>query len=283
MKILSIDLEDWFHIIGTEENSSRERWNDFESRIASSTEFLLNLLKMHDTRATFFCLGWVAEKYPNLIRQIKKDGHDIGLHTQWHRPLSELTRDELIADLKMGKANIERAIDSRVTMFRAPGFSITEENLWVFDCLAEVNIEIDSSLFLANHGHGGISKLENRGPFFIKTLSKNILEFPVEPAVLGNIKIPFAGGGYFRLIPKLILKGLIKKSNYCMFYVHPRDFDITQPVISNLSFLRKFKSYYGLSRAAYKFEYLLKQYTWCSISEALEIKSSYELQELRMR
>lgn len=283
MNIFSIDLEDWFHIIGTSENDNYKNWYKFNSRVEHNTEILLNLLSKYNIKATFFILGWIAQKYPSLIKKISDNGHDFGFHTQWHKPLNKLNKNKIEEDIFLGKKNIENIIGKSLTYFRAPGFSISNNDLWIFEILRDNNFLIDSSLFIGNHGHGGFKSEIYNEPFLIKLKEqKEIIEFPIVPFKNAFFNIPFSGGGYFRFFPYYFLYYALRKKKYSMFYIHPRDIDPHQPKIKNLNFMRNFKSYVGLNNSKKKLECLMLNIEWLNISQALKIINKEKLKTMNI-
>ena len=271
MQILTIDLEDWFHILENNTTKTSSQWETYETRIHANTDRIINALQGQSHRATFFCLGWIAEKYPEVIRQIADQGYEIGSHTHLHQLLYEQKPDEFREDLIRSVQTLADITGKKVKYFRAPGFSITEQNKWVFDILVEQGIEIDSSIFPASRAHGGFPGYSHTGPSVIRYNGITIKEFPVNAITLFGQPLIFSGGGYFRLLPYWVIKKCTGRSGYVMSYFHPRDFDPGQPMVPGLSPLRKFKSYYGLKSAEKKFK------RWISDFEFIDIKTADEM------
>jgi peptidoglycan-N-acetylglucosamine deacetylase len=268
MHLITIDLEDWFHILNNSCTKSHAQWEMYENRIHRNTKRIIDALNKQGHKATFFCLGWIAEKYPEVIREIVNHGHEIGSHTHYHQLLYEQKSDEFREDLIASIKTLEDTSGKKVKYFRAPGFSITENNKWVFDILVERGIEIDCSIFPALRAHGGFPTYTYPGPSIIKYNGISIKELPVSYKNVFGIPVIFSGGGYFRLLPYRIIKALTKRSDYVMLYFHPRDFDPDQPMIPGLSPIRKFKSYYGLQSAMPKFERWLNDFHCVDITTA---------------
>lgn len=267
MNILTFDIEDWFHINFDNGFNDEAKWNNFESRIDYNTNVLLDLLEEKQIKATFFSLGWVARKHPDLLKRMSKEGHDIGSHSDIHNLVHKLTKKEFIEDLKKSKVSIEDVIGKKVNMFRAPAFSIGRSNLWAFEVLSENGIEIDASVFPANHDFGGFEGLDIKEPFIINYAGKMIKEFPMSTANILNKKLVLTGGGFFRFFPYFLIKTFVKNSNYVITYFHPRDFDANQPILSDLSKIRKFKSYYGLKNSMKKFNKFINEFDFINISK----------------
>jgi polysaccharide deacetylase family protein (PEP-CTERM system associated) len=272
IRILTFDIEEWFHILDTGVSRSETKWDSFECRIHENTDRILEALSNHAPRikATFFCLGWIAKKYPEIIRKIDKTGFEIGSHTNLHQLVYELGRDNFLKDLSESIKTIEDITGKKVSIFRAPGFSIGKKNLWAFECLASCGIEIDCSVFPAHHGHGGFTEYGRSVPSIISVSGITIKEFPINLFPVMGKNIVFSGGGYFRLLPYSMLSILFKNSTYIMTYFHPRDFDASQPVIKGLPLKRRFKSYFGLKSSFKKFEKLLDEFTFTDIRTASE-------------
>ena len=260
-KVLTFDLEDWFHLIDAGHYSLSSNWDEFESRLEPMVEAILNSLAEHRTNATFFVLGWVAERFPSLIRQIVNAGHSIGCHSHLHKPVTDQTQDEFRSDLIEALAAIEAASGVVPIAYRAPGFSITRENLWAFDVLVEEGIEVDCSIFMGEHAHGGLSGLNLRQPFRLETLAGYCLKcFPLTTLRLPlNKSLCFSGGGYFRLLPFSLIDLWFSRHDYVMTYFHPRDFDAQQPPI-HLSPLRSWRTMVGVQSSMPKLNKLLKKH-----------------------
>lgn len=270
MNILTFDLEEWFHILDHPSTNTSENWYKFESRIDANVERILDMLKISNSKATFFCLGWIAEKYPHIIKNISEKGFHIACHSHQHQLAYNQTRQEFTKDLLVAKSTIENISGKKVDTYRIPGFSLIKHNLWVLDILGEYGFEVDCSIFPANRSHGGLPSLENEGPLIIELKSGKILkELPLNTKTIFGKKMVFSGGGYFRLFPYTVIKKLFERSNYVMTYFHPRDFDTEQPIIKDLSLFRKFKSYYGLNSAQNKLEKLLKDFNFIDVQTAV--------------
>jgi peptidoglycan-N-acetylglucosamine deacetylase len=268
MILLTFDTEDWFHINFDKDFNNEDNWNKFPSRIEASTDLILEILGQKKIQATFFCLGWVARKYPELIKRISSQGHEIGSHSDIHNLSSGLTEKEFEDDLKKSISSLENVIGSKITLFRAPGFSIGRSNLWAFDKLAENGIEIDCSIFPAKHQFGGFPEIKCGNPFILKHNNISIKEIPISTFNFLGKPIVLTGGGYFRLTPYFLIKQFIKNNDYIITYFHPRDFDKNQPVLENINILRRFKSYYGLNHSFKKFTKLISEFELISISAA---------------
>ena len=272
MNILTFDIEEWFHILDNESTKSEKQWKNFESRLEYNMDKIFKLLDDNNQDATFFCLGWIARKYPKIIEKINSLNYEIATHSDTHQLAYEFNKDEFKQDLESSIKSIEDITGKKITTYRAPGFSIKKENLWVFDELLKYGIEKDCSVFPAKRSHGGLEKFGHSQPSYIEREAGKIKEFPINLHKILGKKIIFSGGGYFRLIPYPLLKYFMNRSdNYVMTYFHPRDFDPEQPMIKELSPIRKFKSYYGLSSSLHKLELLIQDFDFISLNEADKI------------
>jgi len=268
MKILTFDIEDWFHILDYSETKEIYKWESFESRIERNLDYLLSVLQKYDYKATFFVLGWIAEKYPHLIKKIDDFGYEIGNHTYSHLLLYEHSQKEIKADVTKANKIIEDIIGKKVTLFRAPGFSLTNQNPGVFEALAELEIASDSSIFPSSRGHGGYKNFASNIPCILDIKGYYIKEFPINKMAILSWDFVFSGGGYFRILPYFVQEKCYTRSDYVMTYFHPRDFDESQPVLKSLSLVRKYKSYVGLNNSKKKFQQLLEKFNFIDIDQA---------------
>ena len=277
MKLLTFDIEDWFHLLDTDAVKPIEFWSQYESRVEENTEYILNVLKAKNLRGIFFILGWIAENYPRLVDRIHNDGHIIGTHSYAHGLVYEQSLTEFKSDLKRSMRIISQITQQPTIHYRAPGFSITQETPWVFDALAECGIHYDFSVFNAKRTHGGFTNGDFRSPFIINTAYGEITEFPLSYIKIYQLKLVYSGGGYFRLLPISFINQFCRFAEYSNFYFHPRDIDPSQPRLQGLGLRRHFKSYVGLRSAKNKFENLLSSH------EFTDPKSIYKLNRSRMK
>lgn len=268
MKILTFDIEEWFHILDNPSTKTSKEWGSFESRIHSNMDRIFSILEQNNVKATFFCLGWIAKKYPDIIKKIDALGYEIGTHSQMHQLAYEMSPKEFNDDLSLSINIIEDIIGKKVISYRAPGFSIVNKNVWAFESLIKNGIEIDCSVFPAKRAHGGLDNFESSKPCLITYNGLQIKEFPINLYSIVGKKIIFSGGGYFRLFPYKLINKLTKKSDYVMSYFHPRDFDYSQPMINDLSLFRKFKSYYGLKNCENKLNKWIKSNNFIDLNTA---------------
>lgn len=267
MNVLTFDVEEWFHLLDNDSTRSEEQWNNYEVRIYENMDRIFNILEKTDTKATFFIIGWVAKKYPDIVRRIAEK-YEIGSHTMNHQLVWQQGRDAFKEDLSSSIKLLEDTTGQPVKYFRAPGFSIRESEPWAFEVIKECGIEFDSSVFPAHHAHGGIPSYTEPVPSIVKYKNCMIKEFPVCIKKIAGKNIIFSGGGYFRLIPYFLLKKWSFDREYLLSYIHPRDLDGNQPIIKDLPLSRKFKSYTGVKTAAAKLTKYLTDIKFTDISTA---------------
>ena len=265
--VLTIDVEDWFHLLDCPLTDDPNSWLGFEPRIEQNLLSLLDLLDQHRQIGTFFILGWIAEKYPDLVKEIKLRGHELGCHSNRHTLLYKFDRESFRSDTLDAISHIEKATGCVPKIYRAPGFSIKKENLWALDILAEEGFEIDCSLFPTRRSHGGIPGYDKLTPHkFTTRHGRELVILPMNFARFG-VNIVYGGGGYFRLLPYFIIKYLFQINSYNMTYFHPRDFDYHQPRLNGLGAVKYFKSYIGLKTSYNKMNKLLNDFDFKSVGK----------------
>ncbi|HEY2880863.1 MAG TPA: XrtA system polysaccharide deacetylase [Pirellulales bacterium] len=273
LNALSIDVEDYYQVTGFERQIARHQWDQFESRVVANTQRLLELLAKHNVRATFFVLGWVAQRFPQLVREIQAAEHEIGSHSFWHRLVYEQSPDEFREDLRQSRTALEDAIGGPVTAYRAPSFSITKRSLWALEILVEEGFQIDSSIFPVYHDRYGIPDAPAE-PYHISTPSGTLQEFPVSIVRLAGMNLPVSGGGYFRLYPSLVTHTLLSRINRrqqrpFVFYLHPWEIDPEQPRLQAGSRIGRFRHRVNLKSTAHKLESLLTRFRFGTLTESL--------------
>lgn len=258
---LTVDVEDYFQVSAFDDLVDRDDWDAFESRVESSTDRLLQTFADADVRGTFFILGWVAQRHPELVRRIAAAGHELASHGYHHRLVYDITPDAFRHDLTRSRDAIQQAAGVAVTAYRAPSFSINRRSLWALDILAELGFTVDSSIFPIHHDRYGMPDAR-REPHEIETAAGTLTEFPPSVWQLGRFNIPIAGGGYFRLYPlTLTLRGLAAvnaRRMPFMFYLHPWEVDPEQPRMRPLGWKTRFRHYVGLPRTQAKLSRLLR-------------------------
>lgn len=269
MNILTFDIEDWYNCDFITPDFD---WDKYDVRIYEGVERILQELANRELKATFFCLGWIAEKHPDVIRWIHKQGHHIGCHSYQHELSFRLDRNGFREDTEKSKKLIEDLIGESINVFRAPAFSITEHNVWALEILVELGFEYDCSLFPAVHDYGGFASFGKAEPVILKLSNgAQIKEFPINIKRILSKHFVFSGGGYFRFYPYWMIKYWSMRSPYLMTYFHSRDFDPGQPMIKSLPLMRKFKSYVGLSTSFVKFQKMLNDFDFVSVDNADKI------------
>ncbi len=268
MNILTFDVEEWFHILDNDSTKSEKEWSKFEHRLEANMDRIFELLERKNQKATFFVLGWVARKYPQVLKKIDDMGFEIATHSDKHQLVYEQSRDEFKNDLERSIKSLEDVIGKKVRIYRAPGFSIKAENTWAFEELVEQGIDIDCSVFPAKRAHGGFESYGYSKPSIIKMGDISLKELPMNFFEFNSKKIVFSGGGYFRLLPYWMIEKMMLQTDYVMTYFHPHDFDKDKPTIDELSILRKFKSKIGAGSAFEKLERLITDFDFIDINEA---------------
>ena len=257
--ILTVDVEEWFHILEVEGGYGRDDWAGLESRVEANTDALLALFAETGTRATCFVVGWVAQRHPALVRRIAAAGHEIGSHSFWHEVVGRHSRASLAQDLAGSRKLLEDLAGQRVRGFRAPGGSITHATAWALDVIAEAGFAYDSSLNPGHSSHGGFAT-PHLGPHRVRTEHGELFEIPWTTVGVAGRRVPFAGGGYLRLFPRRVIEACIAIENRAgrpaSVYVHPREIDPEQPRMA-LPWRRRFKYYVGLRSTAPKLRALL--------------------------
>jgi polysaccharide deacetylase family protein (PEP-CTERM system associated) len=266
MNILTFDIEDWYNCDFISQDFN---WDKYEVRIYENVGRILGYLEKRSQKATFFCLGWIAEKHPDIIREIYKRGHHIGCHSYQHELCFRFDIKGFRQDTEKAKHLIEEVIGEEIDAYRAPGFSITENNTWAFDVLSDLGFEYDCSVFPAAHDYGGFKSYGELEPAIIQLKNGGILkEFPINIHSFFGRNLVFSGGGFFRIFPYRLIKKWTKETSYLMTYFHPRDFDGEQPIIKTLPLQRKFKSYVGLKGSFKKLQNYLDDFKFINIHEA---------------
>ena len=277
LNAMTVDVEDYFHVQAFASIIGRDEWDHYPSRVERNTMRLLEMFARRQVRATFFVLGWVAEKCPGLVQAICKASHRVGCHGYAHRAIYAGNERDFRNDLRRAKQIIEDIAGSPVTSYRAPSYSITTRTLWALEILAEEGFEYDSSIFPIIHDNYGIPEAP-RFPYVKDLLSgRQIKEFPPSTFRIFGNNIPVAGGGYLRLLPYNITAWAIHYLNNserqpAMVYLHPWEIDPDQPRIS-ASWLSRFRHYQNLDSTEAKCVKLLDEFSWAPMEEVLSQKS----------
>jgi polysaccharide deacetylase family protein (PEP-CTERM system associated) len=277
LNALTIDVEDYFHVTAFERQVRREEWDSYELRVAANTRRILTLLDEFHIQATFFVLGWVAERAPGMVRDIAGRGHEIACHGYGHELIYRIGPERFREDVRKSKALLEDICGKRVVGYRAPSYSITKKSLWALDILIEEGFSYDSSIFPVYHDNYGIPDSE-RFPHEINRAAGMIREFPLTTLPLGmfgkEYRLPIAGGGYLRLFPSSFLLRWIRRINAlekkpAVLYFHPWEIDPDQPRIRS-GFKSRFRHYLNLSSTEGKLRHLFSGTRFSTMAAVLE-------------
>lgn len=270
---MSIDVEDYFQVAALSNVISPTQWDSLPSRVVQNTERLLSLFEAHDIKATFFVLGWVAERFPALIRKLSDHGHEIASHGYSHQLIYTQTPDVFREETIRSKRILEDITGNPVQGYRAASYSITRKSLWALDILSEAGFTWDSSIFPIRHDRYGIPESPS-APYSIETDNGNIIqEFPLTTARILGLSIPAAGGGYFRQFPYPVFRYLFSNASDFgkrpqMFYLHPWEIDPDQPRYNNASWFSRFRHYTNLDRCYGRLERLLGDFRFGTVTES---------------
>jgi polysaccharide deacetylase family protein (PEP-CTERM system associated) len=272
MNAFTVDVEDYYHVSGFERHVARDSWGSHASRVELSTRKLIELMARHNVRGTFFILGWIAQRFPRLVREIQAAGHELGSHSFWHRLVYSLSPAEFRQDVRDSKAAIEDAAGETVTCYRAPSFSITRKSLWALEILREEGFTVDASIFPTRHDRYGIPEAKPEIHRWTSA-SGSIIVYPSTVSRVCGWNVPTGGGGYFRLypwrFPKLFLQRVLNSGRPIMFYVHPWEIDPDQPRFSFGSRGTRFRHYVNLRQTAHKLDRLLQTFAFGSMRESI--------------
>ena len=261
---MSVDVEDYFQVSAFEDVLGRDDWSNMDCRVEASMDKTLQLFADHDVKATFFTLAWVADRYPGLIKRICAEKHELASHGMAHHRATSHSPEEFRQDVSKSKDILEQLSGQAVVGYRAASYSITRQNLWALDILAESGYQYSSSIYPINHDHYGIPEAP-RFPFRLR--SAGILEVPVSTLRVLGRNFPLGGGGYFRLLPYSLSRWGIQSVNQneqlpCVFYFHPWEIDPDQPAMENISLKTRFRHYTNLRKMQSKLRLLLKDFEW---------------------
>jgi len=260
---LSIDVEDYFQVSAFAPYIARADWESRECRVERNVDRILALLDAHGTHATFFTLGWIAERYPALVRRIAGQGHEVASHGYGHQRASDLSRVDFDTDIRRAKSLLEDLIGSAVLGYRAPSFSIGANNLWAFDSLADAGYRYSSSIYPIRHDHYGMP----HAPRFMYRPTEGLTEIPITTLRMFNRNLPSSGGGYFRLLPYGLSRWMLRRVNHddgeaAVFYFHPWEIDTGQPRIEGIDRKTRFRHYVNIHRMEERLDRLLGDFRW---------------------
>ncbi len=259
----TIDVEDYFQVSAFSPYIARDSWEKMECRVERNIDVIMKMLSDKNVKATFFTLGWIAERYPHVAKSIVNNGHELASHGYSHERASNQSPEEFLKDVGLAKKILQDLTGVEVVGYRAPSFSINEKNEWAFDVLKEAGYLYSSSVYPIKHDHYGMPN----SPRFCYPVRENLLEIPVTTLRAFNRNFPSAGGGYFRLLPYQVSKWMLKKINTgdiqsTVFYFHPWEIDVNQPRIGGIDKKSKFRHYVNISKMEARLRLLLSDFQW---------------------
>lgn len=268
---LTIDVEEFFQIHALSRVVAPHQWDHYPSTVEENTDRILHLLEDRGIKATFFCLGWVAERHKALIRRMHAVGHEVACHGYAHQVIYQQDPQAFKEDVTKAKAILEEITGETIIGYRAPTFSLMKKTLWTLDILEELGFQYDSSIFPIRHDNYGIPD-SPRFPYRLENHA--LVEFPLSTVRIGWTNLPIAGGGYFRLFPYLITKCVLtlltRESLPCIFYIHPWEFNPSLPRVASLSMLWRFRTYVGLKRTEERFSRLIAEFAFTTVRDVLK-------------
>ena len=272
LNALSFDVEDYFQVSAMTATVAASSWESMPRRVVRNTELLLDLLAQRNTRATFFFLGWVADREPHLVRKVVAAGHEVACHGYSHRLVYEQSPQEFREETLRSKALLEDQAQAPVLGYRAASYSITRRSLWALDTLVEAGFSYDSSIFPVRHDRYGIPDAP-RAPHMIRREAGQLVEFPPSTAQVPGLRLPVAGGGYFRIFPYAVTRWAVRRVNAeglpFIFYLHPWEVDPDQPRLP-AGWLSRFRHYTNLQHCEARLRRLLGEFQFAPAREVLE-------------
>jgi polysaccharide deacetylase family protein (PEP-CTERM system associated) len=267
---MTIDVEDYFQVSALAPFVARSEWDVRECRVEPNVERILAMLDEYGARATFFTLGWIAERFPQLVRRIVKEGHELASHGFAHKRASEQSPDAFFADIQLAKVVLEDTAGIEVVGYRAPSFSIGPANAWAFECIERAGYRYSSSVYPVRHDHYGTPE----APRFTHDVREGLLEMPVTTMRLFGRNWPAGGGGYFRLMPYTMSRWLLRRVNRVdqqpvIFYFHPWEIDADQPRVPGIDVRTRFRHYLNLDRMEQRLRQLLFDFQWGRVDQVL--------------
>lgn len=261
--MFSVDVEDYFQVSAFESVIDRTRWADQESRVVQNTNRMLDLLARHQVQGVFYVLGWIAQRFPDLVHRIVEHGHVVGSHTFWHKLIYEQSPIEFGLDLAQSCETISSLTGTPVRHFRAPSFSVTQRSLWAIETLVRNGIAYDSSIVPIRHDRYGIPG-SPLSPYQLSVRGAQVTEYPVSVCNFAGFHLPCGGGGYFRIFPwwftKWALKRVEQSGRPIHFYIHPWEIDPDQPRISGIGKVSRFRHYRNLHQTAGRLDKLFASF-----------------------
>jgi polysaccharide deacetylase family protein (PEP-CTERM system associated) len=265
---LTIDVEDYFQVSAFAPYIRRDEWETRECRVERNVHRILDMLSGHGAKATFFTLGWIAERYPQLVRRIVAEGHELASHGYGHERASDQSEPDFLADIQRAKQILEDLGGVAVQGYRAPSFSIGTRNLWAFDCLQAAGYQYSSSIYPIQHDHYGMPD----APRFAHAVRDGLLEIPVTTLRMLQRNLPSSGGGYFRLLPYGLSRWMLRRVNAqdreaAIFYFHPWEIDPGQPRVAGIDAKARFRHYVNIDRMEARLDRLMGDFKWGRMDE----------------
>lgn len=270
--VFSVDVEDWFHILDVPSSPDLAEWDSFPSRVERNFRLLLERFAQKQVSVTCFFLGWIAERFPSLVKEAASQGHEIASHGYAHKLTYQMSPQGFYEDAVRSKCILESIAGRAVWGYRSAGFSVTHNTDWFFDKLIEAGYLYDSSVFPAERGHGGMAG-QRRAPFWITRPAGQLFEFPISVAEVAGRATCFFGGGYLRLFPYPVIRRMTRsvlgEGRPVIFYIHPREIDPDHPRLP-MNWKRRFKSYVNLKSTMPKIESLLSEFPMTSFARLID-------------
>jgi polysaccharide deacetylase family protein (PEP-CTERM system associated) len=264
----TVDVEDYFQVSALAPYIARSDWDGIECRVERNVDRILALLDDSGNRATFFTLGWIAQRHPEMVRRIAAAGHEVASHGSAHLRATDQSPDEFLDDITRAKTVLEDIVGTEVRGYRAPSFSIGHTNPWALDCVAQAGYRYSSSIYPVKHDHYGMPD----APRFPFASRDGLMEVPVTTVRMGSRNLPAGGGGYFRLLPYAASRWLLRQVNErdgrpAMFYCHPWEIDAAQPRVPGVDAKSRFRHYVNLDRTEGRLARLMRDFRWGRMDE----------------
>lgn len=268
---LSVDVEDYFQVSAFENTIDRNHWDSLDHRVGANVDRILSIFDEYNVSATFFVLGWVAERYPEIVKKIVAQGHELASHGYGHQRVSDLTRDDFIKDITVAKNILEELSGQEIKGYRAPSYSIGKKNIWALQALAETGHQYSSSIYPIKHDHYGYPEAPR---FVFRDEKTGLIEIPITTMQWMNRLFPAGGGGFFRFYPYPVSRWVINRVNEndqqaSVFYFHPWEIDPGQPRQKNISLKTRFRHYLNLDKTESRLKHLLTDFNWGRMDDVL--------------
>lgn len=271
---MTVDVEDYYHVAAFSEVINPQDWSDFPSRVAHNTDKLLELFERKSVHATFFVLGWVAERFPDIVKRIASHGHEVASHGYSHQLVYTQTPKVFKEETAKSKAILEGIVQRPIEGYRAASYSITPDSIWALDILAELGFTWDSSIFPIRHDRYGMPNSPERPYKILTNNGRYLTEFPLTTAKVFGVSVPAAGGGYFRQYPYFVSKWLFERASLGqtrpqIFYLHPWEIDADQPRVEGASWFSRFRHYTNIKKCLPRLSCMLDDFSFGPVSDSL--------------